>query len=369
MVLSTEIARRFFVYKNELDAKADEQSFVVCGKGNEEELQPFLNVGIPRERLVSIEARPRQYRRFFQTVDANDLVVFHGILDLNLWAAMIWRPKLWGRFVWVMWGGDVHGLLLRNKFPFSPRGLIRRMRHRLCLTINRLIIPRIGAVGALVPGDFDVLQSYCGKLNNYARLFYSDFVVEEHMASPSPQYPERSLRIVLGNSSSESNNHFEAIEWLSRFKNENITIFCPLSYGDLSYRTSVIEAGKAVFGEKFQPILDFMDREKYAAFLASMDILVFNHYRQQGLYVLHKMLLSGKKCFVHSLATTFAMLQDFKILVYPTENISAMSFSDFWRPLTSQEIADNLRQYQKHLSKDASLATWKSLFARFRMPH
>jgi len=58
-----------------------------------------------------------------------------------------------------MWGADIHG-------NDSWRG-------RLYRSIKHLVIPRLGAVSALVPGDFNDLQRLIGPCPNYVRAFYA----------------------------------------------------------------------------------------------------------------------------------------------------------------------------------------------------
>lgn len=62
------------------------------------------------------------------------------------------------------------------------------------------------------------------------------------------------LHIQIGNSADSSNNHFEILNKLEKFKNKNIKLFCILSYGDKIYAEKVIKYGEKIFKEKFIPI-------------------------------------------------------------------------------------------------------------------
>ena len=56
----------------------------------------------------------------------------------------------------------------------------------------------------------------------------------------------------MGNSTDTSNCHFEMFDLLLPYKDEDILIYCPLSYGPYTaYGDSVIKRGKELFGEKF----------------------------------------------------------------------------------------------------------------------
>ena len=62
------------------------------------------------------------------------------------------------------------------------------------------------------------------------------------------------IKILLGNSATESNQHKEAFELLEKYKNKNIKIYVPLSYGPEKYADEIEQLGMHIFGEKFIPM-------------------------------------------------------------------------------------------------------------------
>ena len=48
-----------------------------------------------------------------------------------------------------------------------------------------------------------------------------------------PKDEKQIINILIGNSATETNNHIEVLDLLSKFKNEDIKIYVPLSYGDM----------------------------------------------------------------------------------------------------------------------------------------
>ena len=195
-------------------------------------------------------------------------------------------------------------------------------------------------------------------------MFYYDPV-------PPPSDQTRTgeeVRILLGNSASKGNRHPEAFEMLSRFRQENIKVICPLSYNSPSlpdYHNRVFESGERLLGDKFVPLTELMPQQEYAKVLQTMDILVYNHPRQQGLFSLSVMLHSGKKCFLRSETSSYAMLRDFGVHVFPTESIPSLSFAEFCH--FPPELAEaNRQKWQQYLSLEASVAGWRELFDDFR---
>lgn len=364
--LVPHIARSFASGHERMGTELVDHYFVISGASAEERRTVYGDLGVPPEQLVFLEPKRESFARLFASIERHAMLVLHGVFEGDIWAALALRPWLWRRTAWVMWGGDVHGLPRPFKRPTSPREFYRVVRSAIFMFVRRHVIRRLGAVAALAPGDFDVLQSHCGKLRNYRRAFYSDFAADQSHSAIVNRGGTVEVGICLGNSAWPSNGHLEALEWLSRFKEESIIVYCPLNYGDFNYREKVLEAGRRLLGEKFRPLLEFLDRDKYAELLRSLDILVFNHNRQQGLFALYTMLLAGKKCFIRSDVSVYAMLRHFGIHAVPTESLAWLPFADFSRPLVAELVEDNRRQFQTHLSSAAAADAWKELFASFR---
>ena len=120
------------------------------------------------------------------------------------------------------------------------------------------------------------------------------------------------------------------LELLARQRYDNIEVYVPLSYGDDSYRDGVIEAGKRLFGSSFHAITDYLPRDEYLDFLASIDVAIFNHDRQQGLGNIFQLLATGSKLY---LADDGDMLSHFRSLgfsVFPTSSISCETRDEFF---------------------------------------
>ena len=86
----------------------------------------------------------------------------------------------------------------------------------------------------------------------------------------------------VGNSASLTNNHLDAFPLLRGTGRTSRNILVPLSYGDPRYRDEVIAAGRAQFGKRFHPLVDFVPPSEYATLLRSCGHVVMNHERQQA---------------------------------------------------------------------------------------
>lgn len=104
------------------------------------------------------------------------------------------------------------------------------------------------------------------------------------------------IKILVGNSATEANNHLDAFRELKTLK--NVEIYCPLSYGSECYKEIVIKAGKRYFGKNFFPVTDFMQRKEYVEFVNEMDIVYMYHNRSQAWGNIATSLTLGKPVFL-----------------------------------------------------------------------
>jgi dTDP-N-acetylfucosamine:lipid II N-acetylfucosaminyltransferase len=363
------IIQRFVADCEEMGTTLEDHCFVIYGDTEEDNKPAYRIPGVPWQQITFLRHRPDVLARFLWSIPTDAMLILHGMVYRGAWFALLSRPSLWRRTAWLLWGADVHSFASpkEEKRWISPLARFRRLRRAVDRRLRTIVVQRIGAIGAQVPGDFDVLQHHCGKLTNYRRIFYCDDPITPVTPVCDEKRSWQGIRICLGNSATQSNNHLQALEWLSRFRDENIQVFCPLNYnfGSPEYRDMVVDAGKNLLGDKFQPLLEMLPREQFATLLRSMDILVFNHSWQQGLFSLLVMLSEGKKCFIRSETSSYALMQSLGIRVFESESISSLSFADFCN-LAPELVENNRRKYREHLSLEASIRGWKKLFADFR---
>lgn len=84
------------------------------------------------------------------------------------------------------------------------------------------------------------------------------------------------------------------------FKNDDICIYVPLSYGNKKHAQAAIQQGQQWFGDKFKPLTEFMPFDEYLLLLGTIDIAIFNHKRQQAMGNTITLLGLRKKVYVRS---------------------------------------------------------------------
>lgn len=269
--------------------------------------------------------------------------------SLILWAL---KPSLIVKSTWIVWGGDV--------FIYKQKNL--SLKNRLFEFLRRRIIPRFPEIAAFVEADArEAIKVYNSKAE-YIQILYPIPVNLEDLVDLKTKSPEITKKILIGNSADPSNNHLEMLEMLSGFCQENIKIYCPLSYSiDQSYIDSVVKKGHEIFDEKFIPLLTMMNTREYALFLNDMDIAVMNHRRQQGLGSIMPLLYLGKKLFLRSETSSYPFLTNAGCIIFDTCSMNRSNFDQFiFIHKTSCEANKNV--IEKMINPSYYSPLWNNLF-------
>ncbi len=228
-------------------------------------------------------------------------IILHGLFNSRLNQLLIIQPWLLKKSYWVMWGGDFY-------FPATQPW------------IRKQVIRRVGNFISCIKADSTFVKQWYTSKGNY----YKYFIYPSNLYKPiklNQCNKTNCINILLGNSADPSNNHSEIFDKLIKYKNDNIKIYCPLSYGDKKYAEEIIELGKKLFGNNFIEIVELMDFDNYISFLSKIDIAFFNHNRQQAFGNIITLLGFGKKVFLRNSVSTFSFLKDYDLEVFDINNI------------------------------------------------
>lgn len=250
------------------------------------------------------------------------------------------------------WGGDFY--IYRNQK--GPVSQYRKWRLKGC-------IKKIAAAIMLVDGDYPQISSVL-KIN------------KKYFVAPMPDDPAKKIdyetyrntepkdslkRILLGNSATDENQHIQMLETLSNLKNEkNIRIICPLSYGNETYRDIVIKKGKEIFGERFVPVVDYMDIEEYIKLLSTCDVGIFNNNRQQALGNIWILLRMGKKIYIRSDNSMWQHFENLGFKFFDATDILGLSMKELcnYNPTDRKhnlEVADSFNE-------ERDISAWQKVF-------
>ena len=179
----------------------------------------------------------------------------------------------------------------------------------------------MGYLLTYLPGDVEYARKRFGAKGKYVENFgYLSNIFS--LSHSSDQKHNEVIHILLGNSADPANEHIEALAQLEKFKESNIKIYVPLSYGNQAYAEQVSEYGKTIFEHKFVPLTEFMTYEKYQCFLKNIDIAIFNHKRQQAMGNTINLLGMGKVVYLREGTPQWEFFKSINIQVYDLENFN-----------------------------------------------
>lgn len=318
----------------------------------ETHLNPQAHLMLISQPLSSFECRdPTRLKQasgwkyylllIYYAYQAEQLVI-HGLFDFRLILVLFFQPWLLKKTYWIVWGADLYRYQIFTKtWKWHVKEFFRR-----------IVIRNMAYLVTGTQGDFELAQQWYGAKGQHIRCFnYPSNLFKTTYVQPSQ---DRTLRLLMGNSADPANNHFEIFSLLAAHKEKDILIYCPLSYGDNQHAQHVVEQGKALFGEKFKPLLDFMPLEEYIALLNQVSIGIFAHDIQQAFGNKISLLGLGKKVYLKRSSTLWQVFEELDIKVFALNELKLCPLTD--------EIADhNRKQVQKYFSERSltqSLSSW-----------
>lgn len=274
------------------------------------------------------------YIKLIQLLNGADKIILHGLFNPKITSILFLMPWLLKKCYWVIWGGDLY-VYQRSK---------KNWKWKIKEIIRRPVIKNMGHMVSCVPGDVELARQWYGAQGEYIEcLMYLSNVVDPNIIKTTDEdkVDHSGFNILVGNSADPSNNHIETLEKLLPYKDYEIKIIVPLSYGDWDHAQKVIVKGKKWFGDKFIPLTSFMAFEEYILFLNSIDIAIFNHGRQQAMGNTINLLGMGKTVYMRADVSHWRMLFDL--------GVSLNIISDFSLELSStsetRKNSDIVREY------------------------
>ncbi len=268
-------------------------------------------------------------------------IFIHGLWD-PIVPFLYLQPWLYHKYYWIMWGGDFYFPEKQSKLK---KKLIRKIRNFI----------------GFIEGDFEyIVKNYEADGNWYECVVYINNVKFKNLNLSSLNGDKKVINILVGNSATETNNHFEAFkiikEALKRYNMKKVKIYVPLSYGDKNYARKVINMGVNMFRNNFVPLTEFMSFDSYLDFLLNMDIGIFNNQRQQALGNIIILLGHGKKVYIRSDSTHWKFFHDYLgVKIYDIKK--GINFKD----LTKEEKLKNIKIVKDYFSKENVIKQWKRI--------
>lgn len=286
-----------------------------------------------------------------------DYIVVHGLINKLVVFLLTIQPWLIKKCGWVVWGGDIYIHNKKNK----------NIKERIIEYFKCYIIPKFPVIITVSDGDYQLAQKWYGAKGKECQIVYPTPASKLSLLNRvlDVKKDKDVINIIVGNSATETNQHFEALKLLEKFKNDNIRIHLPLSYGTgdfTDYANKVIEFAKSIFGDKVEPLRKQIPGDEYLYYLKKMDIGIFNNNRQQAMGNISQLILCGAKVY---LRTDTKMWNHFKKLGCELSDIYSID-----KMLTLDELMEydldikrkNVDIIFKRHSIETKIEQWTNMF-------
>ena len=285
----------------------------------------------------------RNFVPITREINKAERIIIHGLFDSHLFYLLAIQPWLLKKCYWVMWGGDLY---VHN----VPK---RDWRSKKNEFFRRFIVKRIGHLITYIKGDFELAKKWYGVKGQYHHCLMYPSNLYHGLTLPSKR--GGAISILVGNSADPTNNHVEMFEKLIEYKNENIHILCPLSYGPADHAAHIEQVGKQLFKDKFTPLLDFLPFDEYLRLLGEVDIAVFAHKRQQAMGNTIKLLGLGKKVYMRPDVTPWKVFIELGVKVF---DISELSLD----PIDDAEKENNIHAIKRAFCETVLIDQYSDIF-------
>ncbi|MCO7198226.1 TDP-N-acetylfucosamine:lipid II N-acetylfucosaminyltransferase [Pseudoalteromonas sp. OANN1] len=258
-----------------------EQCFWVLGSDTNKD-KDILFFSCEKELYQALDAQPSETR-----------LVFHGLFSPVLIRNLALSHML-SRATCVLWGAEIY----RNKNVQGLKGFLNWFAHRLLLSRAQCVI-------TLNSGDAELVKNYMKLKRKVDILPYP--LIDFGLTLANGQ--NEKLKILLGNSADPANNHKQLIDHVANADLPEFEVYMPLNYaGTKEYIQEIITYAQKRLGQCFIPITAIMSKPEYDSLLCKVDLSLFAHQRQQGLYVVYAMLLQGKPIFLDTCTSSYSDL-------------------------------------------------------------
>lgn len=317
------------------------KEYFVVDRKQEVQLQEAANV----HRILSyIEFL--ENRSLVRMIRSADGIVVSGVFTMQ-YVFPIYGKSVLHKVFWQFWGGDYEKFRRRKRLTWKLRvekwiiaRNLREARGTILLTRQEFdafqeVFPEAlkkKVYYAIVPSGTDdaemirrIRLGRARQSNDQGQQLQTKSIVGE-IGRGSPERENAHRRIVIGNSSTDSNRHLELFERIKHLDLTNVNLYCPLSYGEKEYRDEVIKRGYELFGNHFHPLTEYMMYEEYVQFLSTCDVGIYNNNRQQALGNINRMLDLGKKVYLPAMLRDYCTTYGY--ITYAVEDIAYSSIRE-----------------------------------------
>lgn len=324
-----------------------EHFFLVYGEKFYASEEDYLfNANVRIIQSINYELRKPCIDEFFKQYDS---IIYHGVFEFCILEFFSLHKQLLDKLILYFWGGDIPLLYDAKQAE-----------------IKKEVIANAKCIVAIIESDRKRIEDL---YHPYGRKICAQYYNEKQIQMMKKYFNnfsnnhKKTINIQIGNSATETNEHKVILDILRKYKDENIKIYLPMSYGDIEYAEKIEKYAREILGNKIVVLKTKMELEDYINYISKIDIAFFGVKRQQALGNIFMLLANGCKVFVWRDGPLKGYLNtENEITVYDIENLTDMNFSEFIdMPMEKREINAG-KIYNDICSKENAIMKWNRVF-------
>lgn len=278
------------------------------------------------------------------------------------------------RVFWVLWSGDLYNIPFYTKSLYQPETLkfvsntdrslnyltkefLKKIIQKRGFFVYRESFKRIQYIASIFDGD--VLEARKTFNVDFKQVPFAFLAIDQLVDKVILDQRNIKLgnKLMVGHAGSLENNHLDTFKRLKEINVSNV-IFSPLSYGNPEYIKQVLKSGTQFFGDRFEPLIDFIPKEEYYSKLQEVGYAIFNTEIQQAFGNIMALIFLGVKVFLNRGNSIFVQLKLWGIIVFEMDELSAQSLQI---PLLAIEKEHNRKIIFERLNEDIINGYYKAL--------
>ena len=350
----------------------DEHKFLITSYEKSRERFPKLqefddNLFIPEDC-----PSPKRLHRIwylYKTLSRADVLVWHSLYFTTqkyTWFLFFFRHFL-KKSVWIEWGADLYLL----KYPETS------LKNRIKNFVNGKIRKSFRYIGVTFPVDSIECSRQFG---DKVQCFYTPMpnpykgaseLIDYILATRPEKRESECINIQVSHNAFTFNNHFYLLDMLERFKDRDMHLLLPLSYGvygingqfgGKAYCQAVEKFAESLYEDKITILRENIPFDKYLGVLWNIDIAVFDFDRPCGLGTLRILLLMGKKIFLPANTPYYDFLISKGLPICDTNQIPEMTYEEFIEPVEYT----NYEWVYEYMNNDDVMENWNNMFRQLK---
>ena len=347
----------------------DDEKVVSRAVGIFEEATPGENFFIVRTKdscnkqsLLDLEQKGKLL--IYRDEDELDPCIFDRITIVSIHYLDVWKINFINKYLpridrirWHVWGGDMYNDLLVNmgyNIYYEPiylsdyyRGVILRFLKKIGYVrphtrkILDFIFNRVTEL-VTTKEEYVIHKQYLGeKLSSriIEKPMITYYSIDDMLGKNLVNKTVTGDNIIIGNSSSLSNNHLYVFKILSNLNIGEREILAPLSYGgNLTYRNHIISCGNTYFKNNFKPLTDFLPLPEYNKVMLGASVCLYGNWRQEAVGNILVSLYLGAKVFLSNKSPLLNHYKQMGLFVFCLEEITQ---DDLDTPLKEDQVQTN----------------------------